>query len=39
MAVCNSLLEITKSCDNNAGGLVKFYVIPAESPYQVFRLL
>jgi hypothetical protein len=30
MAVCNSLLEITKSCDNNAGGLVKFYVIPAD---------
>jgi len=30
MAVCNSLLGITKSCDNNAGGLVKFYVIPAD---------
>jgi len=30
MAVCNSLTSILKSCDNNSGGIVKFYVIPAD---------
>lgn len=30
MAVCNSLTQILKSCDNNAGGVVKFYIIPAD---------
>lgn len=31
MACNTSLISITKGCDNNAGGLTKFYVIPAES--------
>ena len=30
MAVCNSLTAILKSCSNNAGGVVKFYVAPAD---------
>lgn len=30
MAVCNSLTSILKSCDNNAGGIVKFYIAPAD---------
>ena len=30
MAVCNSLTSILKSCDNNSGGIVKFYVIPSD---------
>jgi hypothetical protein len=30
MAVCNNLTSILKSCDNNSGGIVKFYVIPAD---------
>lgn len=30
MACNTSLIAITKGCDNNAGGLTKFYVIPAE---------
>jgi hypothetical protein len=30
MAVCNSLTSILKSCDNNAGGVVKFYIAPAD---------
>jgi hypothetical protein len=28
MACCNTLTQIIKSCDNNAGGLTKFYVAP-----------
>jgi hypothetical protein len=30
MGVCNSLTSILKSCDNNAGGIVKFYIAPAD---------
>jgi hypothetical protein len=30
MAVCNSLTSILKSCDNNAGGIVKFYIAPSD---------
>ena len=30
MAVCNSLTSILKSCDSNAGGIVKFYIAPAD---------
>lgn len=30
MAVCNSLTSILKSCDNNSGGIVAFYIIPAD---------
>jgi hypothetical protein len=34
MACNTSLIAITKGCDNNAGGLTKFYVIPAEEVNQ-----
>jgi hypothetical protein len=30
MACNTSLIAITKGCDNNAGGLTKFYIAPAE---------
>ena len=30
MPVCNTLTSIFKSCDNNSGGIVTFYVIPAD---------
>jgi hypothetical protein len=30
MAVCNSLTDILKSCENNSGGIVSFYVTNAE---------